>query len=111
MANKQYRFISSILNTNQNFVVTNTTLYDTSLEAYRNCFVKISKEDDDYCSKMYTAVQEEITNGETLVSVSHKTHDGALEVCWIQVVDRDNSEIEIPPLELKATCCVWPRKA
>jgi hypothetical protein len=111
MANKQYRFIASILDMNQKFIITNTSLYDTFLEAYRHCFVGISKEDDDYCSKMYTAVQDDFTKGETLVSVSHKTRDGTLEVCWIQVVNGDDSDVEIPPLELKGTCCVWPRKA
>ena len=109
MTSKQYRFIASFLNgTSNELVITHTRVYDTCLEAFRHCLTKIDQQKDDYCSKMYTAVSDELGKGGTLISVSHKRVGNTLEVCWIQVIDGEAVETPIPPLDLTDVCCIWP---
>ena len=78
------------------------------LSAYRACFTNIDRSKDMYCSKVMSAVQNDIANGEKLIQVSHNIIDEKLDICWIQVVE--NGDEPLLPLDMKVPCCVWPMK-
>jgi len=54
------------------------------------------------------AVEDDITNGEKLIQVSHNKVGEKLDVYWIQVIETGDEPLL--PLEMKASCCVWPKK-
>jgi hypothetical protein len=103
-----FRFIHSYLDADNVSKILRTYVYVDFLSAYRACFRDIDRENDKYCSKLLSAVQDDITNGEKLIQVSHNLVDENLYVCWIQVIERGDEPLL--PLEMKTPCCVWPKK-
>ena len=108
MSKQMFRLIRSRVNAENPPSILKTFVYVEFLNAYRACFRDIDRENDKYCSKLLSAVQDDITNGEKLIQVSHNLVDEDLYVCWIQVVERGDEPLL--PLEMKAPCCVWPKK-
>jgi hypothetical protein len=104
-----FRFIHSYLDADNASKILRTYVYVDFISAYRACFANIDRAKDMYCSKVRYAVEDDITNGEKLIQVSHNRVDEKLDVCWIQVIETIDEPLL--PLEMKAPCCIWPKKA
>ena len=108
MPKQMFRFIHSYLDADNESKILRTYVYVDFLSAYSACFANIDREKDMYCSKLHYAVQDDITNGEKLIQVSHNKVGEKLDVYWIQVIERGDEPLL--PLEMKSPCCVWPKK-
>jgi len=108
MPKQMFRFIHSYLDADNASKILRTYVYVDFLSAYLACFTNIDREKDMFCSKVRYAVEDDITNGEKLIQVSHNKVGEKLDVYWIQVIETGDEPLL--PLEMKASCCVWPKK-